>query len=192
MKRHDVTAGPASGGPTSSGLERSCVSRRSFLKGGSVAGGAIVLSGVPGMEGKVLAAQVVRYPRMFIAKLSALTTDQPLKFKYPDDGRNSGSLLVKLGERAGGGLGPDRDVVAFNALCTHQGGPMGGTYKPEHKILGPCPFHQSTFDLTRHGMIISGHATESLPQVLLELEGDDIYAVGMIGLIYGRHDNLKG
>jgi arsenite oxidase small subunit len=40
-------------------------------------------------------------------------------------------------------------------------------------------------------MIIGGHATESLPQVLLELEGDNIYAVGMIGLIYGRYDNLK-
>ena len=51
--------------------------------------------------------------------------------------------------------------------------------------------HQSTFDLTRHGMIIGGHATQSLPQVLLELEGDDIYAVGMLGLIYGRYDNLE-
>lgn len=187
MKRQDLRTGP-----TSSGIERACVSRRSFLKGGSVVGGTIWLAGVPGMGDKVLAAQVARYPRKFIARLSALTTDQPLKFEYPDEGRNAGSLLVKLGERAGGGLGPDRDVVAYNVLCTHQGGPMGGTYNAEHKILGPCPFHQSTFDLTRHGMIVSGHATESLPQVLLELEGDDIYAVGMIGLIYGRHENLKG
>ena len=186
MQKHDSRTGPASGG-----IEHACVSRRSFLKGG-VVGGTIMLSGIPGMEGKVLAAQVARYPRKLIGQLSALTTDQPLKFKYPDEGRNSGSVLVKLGEPAGGGLGPDRDVVAFNALCTHMGGPMGGTYKPEHKILGPCPFHQSTFDLTRHGIIVSGHATESLPQVLLELEGDDIYAVGMIGLIYGRHDNLQG
>ena len=28
--------------------------------------------------------------------------------------------------------------------------------------------------------------------VLMELEGDDIYAVGMFGLIYGRYDNLQG
>ena len=71
------------------------------------------------------------------------------------------------------------------------GGPMAGTYKPDDGALGPCPLHQSTFDLTRHGMIIGGHATQSLPQVLLELEGDDIYAVGMLGLIYGRYDNVK-
>jgi len=44
--------------------------------------------------------------------------------------------------------------------------------------------------VTRHGIIISGQAYESLPQVLLELDGDDIYAVGMMGLIYGRNQNL--
>ena len=54
-----------------------------------------------------------------------------------------------------------------------------------------CPFHLSTFDLTRHGILISGQAYQSLPQVLLEVKGREIYAVGMIGLIFGRHDNLK-
>ncbi len=72
------------------------------------------------------------------------------------------------------------------------GGVLNASYQPAHQALGPCPLHQTTFDLTRHGMVISGHATESLPQVLLELDGDDIYAVGLIGLIYGRYDNLKG
>jgi arsenite oxidase small subunit len=45
--------------------------------------------------------------------------------------------------------------------------------------------HLTTFDLTRHGMVISGHATESLPQIVLEVQGDDIYAVGVQGLVYG-------
>ncbi|HAH02844.1 MAG TPA: arsenate reductase (azurin) small subunit, partial [Vibrio sp.] len=48
----------------------------------------------------------------------------------------------------------------------------------------------STFDLRRHGIMVSGQAFESLPQVLLELEGDDIYAVGVMGLIFGRMENL--
>ena len=86
---------------------------------------------------------------------------------------------------------PDADVIAFNTICTHLGGPLAGGFKPDDQALGPCPLHQTTYDLTRHGMIIAGHATESLPQVLMELDGDDIYAVGMLGLIYGRHDNLK-
>ena len=70
------------------------------------------------------------------------------------------------------------------------GGPLQGTYKPEHQVLGACPLHLSTFDLTRHGMVVSGHATESLPQVLLETENDDILATGVMGLIYGYSANL--
>ena len=34
-------------------------------------------------------------------------------------------------------------------------------------------------------MVISGHGTESLPQIVLEIDGDDIYAVGVLGLVYG-------
>ncbi len=101
-------------------------------------------------------------------------------------------MMARLGVPAGGGIGPDRDVIAFNTLCTHMGGDMGTIYQPDEQVMGPCPFHQSTFDMTRHGMIVGGHGTESLPQVLLELDGDEIFAVGLIGLIYGRYDNLKG
>ena len=169
-----------------------CVSRRAFLfRSGAVVAGTILLPGLPGLEGKALAAEVARYPRMLIGKLSKLKKHKPLTFNYPDMGQNSTSLLIRLGEPAGGGIGPDQDVIAFNSLCTHMGGEMAKTYKKQHQVLGPCPLHQSTFDLTRHGMIVGGHATESLPQVLLELEGDNIYAVGMLGLIYGRYDNLK-
>ena len=175
-----------------SALKGGCLTRRAFLlRSGAVAGGTILLTGIPGLEGKSVAAQVTRYPRKLIGRLSTLQEGKPVRFKYPDEGKNSNSILVRLGEPAGGGIGPRQDVVAFNSLCTHMGGDTGHVYQPEHSVLGPCPFHQSTFDLTRHGMIVSGHATESLPQVLLELEGDGIYAVGMIGLIYGRHDNLK-
>ena len=170
-----------------------CLSRRSFLlRSGGVVGGTVLLTSIPGLEGKAIAARVSRYPRKLIGSLSALELNQPIKFKYPDEGRNSNSMLVRLGVLAGGGIGPGRDVVAFNTLCTHMGGDMGTIFHPAEQVMGPCPFHQSTFDMTRHGMIVSGHGTESLPQVLLELEGDEIYAVGLIGLIYGRYDNLKG
>ena len=127
-----------------------------------------------------------------ITKLSSLKVDEPFDFEYPDEGRYAESILVKLGKEAGGGLGPEKDVVAFNYTCTHQGGPLQGTYQAADKALGPCPLHLTTFDLTRHGIFISGQAYQSLPQVLLELDGDDIYAVGMFGLIYGRFDNLQG
>jgi arsenite oxidase small subunit len=169
-----------------------CLTRRAFfLRSGAVVGGSVLLTNIPGLEGKALAAEVVGYPRKLIGNMANLRANKPVSFTYPDDGTNSSSVLVKLGTPAGGGIGGDADVVAFNTLCTHMGGPLGGSYKPDEQVLGPCPLHQTTFDLTRHGIVISGHGTESLPQILLEVDGDDIYAVGMIGLIYGRYDNLQ-
>jgi arsenite oxidase small subunit len=137
-------------------------------------------------------AMVATYPRKLIAKLSELKQDEPVDFQYPDEGAYAEGMVVKMGVPAGGGIGSDKDVVAFNYVCTHQGGSLTGTYKGDTKSLGACPLHLSTYDLTRHGILISGQAYQSLPQVLLELDGDDIYAVGVFGLIYGRFDNLQG
>ncbi|MCZ7562847.1 MAG: arsenate reductase (azurin) small subunit [Burkholderiales bacterium] len=174
-----------------SGPGGACMKRRAFLfRSGAAAVSTVVLPALPGMGGEALAAEMARYPRKKIGRLSVLKLDAPVIFNYPDSGPSSQSVLVKLGVPAGGGIGPGEDVVAFNSQCTHMGAPMAGNYQAGYQVLGPCAFHQTLFDLTRHGMVIAGHATESLPQVLLELKGDDIFAVGLIGLIYGRHDNL--
>ncbi len=153
-----------------------CMSRRSFLLAG-----AVVIT-YPALG---LSFQEKAYPRVRIASLAEVLQDEPLHFHYPTPDTHSTNILVKLGEAAGGGIGPDKDIVAFNQLCTHMGGPLIGTYKKTHKVLGPCPLHLTTFDLTRHGMVVSGHATEALPQVKLELSGEDIFATGVTGLIYG-------
>jgi arsenite oxidase small subunit len=168
--------------------DRPCMSRRQFL----LAGGALVaLTAVPGMVlGAAMKAVQASYPRQKVGRLSKLKPGNPLTFNYPFP--DVSNILVKLGAPAGGGIGPAQDVVAFNQQCTHMGGPLSGTYKADHQILGPCPMHLTTFDLTKHGMVITGHATESLPQILLELQGDDIYAVGVMGLIYGYADNTLG
>ena len=173
------------------GTRKCLMNRRQFLLTSGITT-SIVMVGVPGMPEAQTPAVISTYPRKLIAKLSELVVDEPFDFDYPDEGQNAESILVKLGKESGGGLGPDKDVVAFNYTCTHQGGPLQGTYQAADKALGPCPLHLTTFDLTRHGIFIAGQAYQSLPQVLLELEGDDIYAVGMFGLIYGRFDNLQG
>ena len=169
------------------------MSRRQFLLTSGVTTATVMVAMHAGTAmAKEVPAVVSTYPRKLIGKLSELTQDEPLDFDYPDEGAYAEAMVVKLGVEAGGGIGPDRDVVAFNYTCTHQGGPLAGTYKGETKSLGACPLHLSTFDLTRHGILISGQAYQSLPQILLELEGDNIFAVGVFGLIYGRHDNLQG
>jgi arsenite oxidase small subunit len=181
----------ANGEAEAAGTRPCLVNRRNFLLTGGIAT-TVIMVGIPGLPQAQTPAVVATYPRKFIARLSELVVDEPFDFEYPDEGAYAESILIKLGREAGGGLGPDKDVVAFNYTCTHQGGPLQGTYQAADKALGPCPLHLTTFDLTRHGIFISGQAYQSLPQVLMELEGDDIYAVGMFGLIYGRYDNLQG
>lgn len=168
------------------------VSRRMFLIGAGVTT-TIVITLDPGTpQAREVPAQITEYPRKLIAKLSDLKQDVPFDFSYPDEGEYSENMIVKLGKQAGGGIGPNKDVVAFNYACTHQGGQLNDTYKADTKSLGACPLHLSTYDLTRHGILISGQAYQSLPQILLELEGDDIYATGVFGLIFGRKNNLQG
>ena len=164
------------------------MSRRDFLFASGVTTVTMV-SASPGMA--KVPAMVATYSRKLVAKLSQLKTDKPIDFSYPDSGAYSESMIVKLGVEAGGGIGPNKDIVAFNYTCTHQGGEMTGSYKGDTKSLGACPLHLSTYDLTRHGILISGQAYQSLPQVLLEIQGDNIYAVAIFGLIYGRIDNLQ-
>jgi len=176
---------------TATGHGQCMLNRREFMLCGTTAAIAvstISLSLFPGSA----KARVVGYPRKKIGQLSQLKDNQLVGFSYPDD--KAQNFLVKMGgAKAGGGLGSQRDVVAFSYVCTHQGGSMAGTYKAvgSHRVMGQCPLHLSTYDLTRHGIIVSGQAYQSLPQVLLELEGDDIYAVGVMGLLHGRHDNLQ-
>ena len=170
------------------GEERACMSRRSFL----LAGGAVIsLAAIGALPGTASAAPMHAllrsYPKVKIGTVSALQKGKPIDFAYPYP--NVQNMLVKLGTEAGAGAGPDKDIVAFNQQCTHMGGPLQGTYKEAYQALGPCPLHLTTFDLTRHGMVISGHATEALPQILLEIQGNDIYAVGVMGLIYGYAAN---
>jgi len=172
--------------------EAGVLSRRNFLK---LSGTALVTLTLPAYLRKsglpaVLTAQQVEYPRQVIGRLSELNFDQPISFIYPWDHPSAANLLIKLNEPAGGGVGPDKDVVAFNTFCTHQGGPLSEQFHGDVGVAGPCPLHWTTFDLTRHGMVVSGHATQGLPQIILETDGDDIIATGVMGLIFSYQNNL--
>jgi arsenite oxidase small subunit len=169
--------------------EQHCVSlgfdRRDFL---FAAGAAFVALTIPGIG--IAQARVAHYLRKKIGRLSKLKTGEPVEFRYPWDHDNCNTVLLKLGQEAAGGIGPDKDVVAFNGLCPHMGWDIpANKFFADPGIAGPCPGHWTTFDLTRYGMVVSGHATQGLPQVVLELDGDDIVAVGILGLIFGFHDN---
>jgi arsenite oxidase small subunit len=129
------------------------------------------------------------FPKVRVASLSDVTANEPIKFDYPLQGQRN--VLVKLDTPVSYGIGPDENIVSFSSICTHMGCVLD-QYMPEHNALGPCPCHFSTFDLANNGMVTLGQATQNLPQVLLSVEDDDIYATGVIRLVYGYADTLQG
>ncbi|SFV69426.1 Arsenite oxidase small subunit precursor [hydrothermal vent metagenome] len=165
-------------------MKKQSMSRRSFLMAGAT---TMVSSVLPELNASVT-LELQNYKKKKIISFTDLKEDEPFYFAYPYDEDNS--FIVKLGEVAAGGLGKQNDIVAFNQFCTHMGVSLCGTYKKEHKAMGACPAHLTSFDLTRHGMVIAGHATEALPQVQLEINDGIIYATGISGLMYGYNDNL--
>lgn len=173
--------------------------RRDFVMGGAAAG-AVVAGGVLVPLGLIFAddddlslgidgVEVASFPRERIGSLAGLSDGQPRFFDYPLAGQSN--ILVKLSDRAIGGVGDERNVVAFSNLCTHMGCPITD-YQPEHHVLGPCICHFTTFDLAKDGQVVLGQATQNLPRLLLETDGDDVFATGVFRLIYGFSNNLSG
>ena len=171
--------------------------RRDLLAGGAAAG-ALLAGGVLVPVGIVLTddedsvatgALLARYPRVRVGSASDLGVGETQFFDYPWEAASN--ILVRTSEPVPGGIGPDRDLIAFSNQCTHMGCPITEYHADEH-VLGPCPCHFSSFDLSRDGIASFGQATQNLPRVLLELDGDDVYATGMFRLIYGHADNLAG
>ena len=125
--------------------KRPCMNRRDFL----VLGGTAVTVLATFGEG-AFAQQLVTssYTRKVIGKVSELEdAGVAVPFTYPTD--DIENLLVMLDEEAGAGVGEDRNIVAFNTVCPHMGGYMDASlFRPDHSVLGPCPLHLSTFDLT--------------------------------------------
>lgn len=157
------------------------LTRRDWVK----ATGAGVSGAVLGGLAQAAGAAGKPWPELRIAELDALKPDLPVPFVYPD--ASSPAVLVRLRGSAAGGVGPGQSVVAFSVLCTHKGCPV--SYKPERKLL-ICPCHWSSFDPTKSGQMVIGQASQPLPQIKLRVEGNGVFAVGVDGLIFGRHTNM--
>lgn len=162
--------------------------RRQFLRGGATAAVATVaansLGAGPAEATPALAR--VNYPSQRLANVKDLKVDQPLEITYPD--KSAPGVLLKLGRRAEGGVGPEGDIVAFTTLCPHKGFPLN--YVSADKSLN-CPGHYSRFDCEKGGQEIFGHATQNLPQFRLRVDSKgDIYAEAVDELIYGRLSNI--
>lgn len=165
------------------------ISRRQSLK---VSGALTATAGVASMSSAEAATPeqtraTLPYPSKVVATATKLKVDAPQSFSYPD--ASSPCTLVKTGKAVPGGVGPDRDIVAYSTLCAHMGCPV--TYDAAQRLF-KCPCHFSVFDAELSGQMVCGQATDNLPQIQLSYNAKDetVAAVGVTGLIYGRQANL--
>jgi len=161
--------------------------RRQFLRGSGVAAvGAAAAATVGAQAAAATPLARVSFPESRLANLADLAVNEPMDIAYPD--ADSPGVLLKLGQPAPGGVGPDGDVVAFSVLCPHKGWML--SYSAGDKTLN-CPGHHSRFDCEAGGQQVWGHATQNLPQFLLRVDDKgDIHANGVDELIYGRLSNV--
>jgi len=128
------------------------------------------------------------FPRVLVGNVDGLQVNTPVSFNYPLD--NEPNLLVKLGEKAVGGVGPDEDIVAFSNICQHLGCVYGfqapGTSPPcassfvAKGPMGYCCCHGSQYDFLNGAAVIGGPAPRPVPSVILEVDSTgNVYATGM-------------
>jgi arsenite oxidase small subunit len=167
--------------------------RRNFLKLVAAGGGAITILGLASAIKALtfIPATTTQssWPKITITKISSLKLLTPVTFNYPLT--NTPNLLVKLGVKAKGGIGPDEDIVAFSDICQHLGCfygfvPPKGSPPCNKSYLaslseGYCCCHGSQYDFADGAKVIGGPAPRPVPQVQLELDEatGDISAVSM-------------
>ena len=134
-------------------------------------------------------SSITQFPRVKVSSLGELATGSVVLFNYPLD--NEPNLMIKLGTKAEGGVGPDGDIVAFSQICQHLGCqsinyvPTGGSPSCKKSYSAPSPVgycccHGSVYDFSSGGVVIGGPSPRPLPQVILEVDSSgDIYATGM-------------
>ncbi len=140
------------------------VSRRDFAR-------FLVLTSAAFVAGQawIAAKQLVRRrgaapPRQKVGAISEIPIGGVMAFSYP--GEHDRCLLVRLA---------DRELVAFSQSCTH----LSCAVVPKvAEGVFFCPCHDGYFDL-RSGKNIAGPPPRPLPRILLEIEGDDVYATGV-------------
>ena len=185
------------------------VRRRDLMcQAACVAGAWLAASALP----VVAAGEVQRHPRSLLVDAHGrpwpprqLKTGEAFLFNYPYTVSpvfliafahevKAAELVTEHKQRyvAPAGVGPDRSIVAFSAICAHKlvypttaisfiGVRSGGRGEPSHVIH--CCGDNSRYDPLHGGRVIDGPAPQPLAAVLLEWDAasDQLHAVGTRG-----------
>ncbi len=139
------------------------VARRDFVKFLVLTSFAFVAGQAWIAAKSLLRRKAAAFPARKVARLSTLEPGTATTFTYPDA---APCVLVR-----------DRDgqLVAYSQSCTH----LSCAVVPEvERGVLRCPCHEGFFDL-RTGRNLADPPPRPLPQIKLEVRGDDVYAVGV-------------
>lgn len=140
------------------------VARRDFTKFMVLTSGAFVVG-----QGWIAVQSSLRSrrsppPRVRVASLSELEPGSAVTFDYPNE--HEPCLLIRT---------YDGTLLAYSQKCTH----LSCAVVPRFdRGMLHCPCHEGYFDLAT-GVNIAGPPPRPLPIVELEIDGDDVYAVGV-------------
>lgn len=185
--------------------------RRDFVKtctlgAGLLAGGGMVLAG--NEQARPYQRVQLLNPDGSPLRASELTVGEQQVFHYPFAA--TPCFLIKLGRplngRAGlstesgqlydwpGGVGAERNIVAYSAICAHKmAHPTPSvsyiSYRPARTVAEPadgvimCCAEESRYDPAAGASVLDGPAPQPLATILLEhaAEDDALYATGVLG-----------
>jgi arsenite oxidase small subunit len=129
------------------------------------------------------------FPVILVANSKDLQANSVVNFNYPL--QETPNILVKLGDQAEGGVGPDSDIVAFSQVCQHLGciyafiaqgsSPSCDSSYQAPGPVGYCCCHGSVYDLANAAKVVGGPAPRPVPMVILSYDSatGNIYATGM-------------
>jgi arsenite oxidase small subunit len=125
-------------------------------------------------------------------RAATIGTAEAYVFHYPY--RATPCFLIRLGRTAAGGVGPDRSVVAFSAICAHALSYPSKELSPIRYSQGysqvaqragaiVCCAHHSVYDPADGARVLSGPAPFPLATIRLEHDAatDRLYATGVRG-----------
>lgn len=108
--------------------------------------------------------------------------DRPFKLvSDTEDGRSNelDAFVVVTDDAVDGSLpfpdAPNKFLTGFSNICTHMGcrlakeGVALARDPTKALILGPCPCHGTTFNLSQGGVVVLGPASQHLPQLTLAI-----------------------
>lgn len=153
-----VTDAPPSGPPEPGGA----VTRREFFRSATLAGGALMPTGLPVWN--ALARQMRLFVPVRICGVEELEPGSSLPFAYPR--KEDDCLLVRTA---------DGKFHAFSRRCTHLGCLVDWD---RDKARLQCPCHGGAYDIAS-GEVVDGPPPNPLPEVLLKVQDGAIWAVGM-------------